>query len=91
VSSLEKKLAEEKKQRADFQLKLETERKNKKVEVAFKHFFKAELWIRDSESGSRGKKKKKITGKTYRTRYSLVIVLLSIKFFCSLFDIYRCF
>jgi hypothetical protein len=31
VSSLEKKLAEEKKQRADFQLKLETERKNKKV------------------------------------------------------------
>jgi hypothetical protein len=31
VSSLEKKLAEEKKQRAEFQLKLETERKNKKV------------------------------------------------------------
>ena len=31
LSSLEKKLLEERKQRSDFQLKLETERKNKKV------------------------------------------------------------
>ena len=30
LTSLEKKLAEEKKQRSDFQLKLETERKSKK-------------------------------------------------------------
>jgi hypothetical protein len=39
VSSLEKKLAEEKKQRAEFQLKLETERKNKKVIILIDLWF----------------------------------------------------